>query len=107
MENTMMSEVERLRAELDAIRARVHDAYLRDPGEGNPHESTGDDLIDRLRGVYTIPVNDGAGPLNGSMTFTRKFPTLPLNVEAAAEILVLRAEVRAWRDAERDKQGEK
>jgi hypothetical protein len=34
-------------------------------------------LINRLRGIYTIPVNDGAGPLNGSDTFSRKFDGVP------------------------------
>lgn len=43
-------------------------------------------LTDRLRGVYTLAVNDGAGPLNGSDTFTRKFETPPIQKEAAAEI---------------------
>lgn len=43
-------------------------------------------LIDRLRGIYTIPVNDGAGPLNGSDTFTREFPVSPIQREAADEI---------------------
>lgn len=84
----LVDEVRRLRAELDAIRARVHDAYLRTPDVEHP--ATGDQLIDRLRGIYTVPVNDGAGPLNGSMEFTRRFPTLPINVEAAHEIVRLR-----------------
>lgn len=30
-------------------------------------------LTDRLRGIYHLPVNDGAGPLDGSYTFTRQF----------------------------------
>jgi hypothetical protein len=34
-------------------------------------------LVNRLRGVYHIPVRDGAGPLNGSNTFTREFKGLP------------------------------
>lgn len=88
----LLDEIDRLRGELEAVRARVHEAYLRDARETNPHEATGDSLLDRLRGIYTVPVNDGAGPLNGSMEFTRKFPPLPLNVEAAAEIDRLRTE---------------
>lgn len=44
------------------------------------------DLVDRLRGQYHLPVNDGAGPLNGSMTFSREFPTPPIQKEAAAEL---------------------
>ena len=27
-------------------------------------------LINRLRGIYTVAVDDGAGPLNGENTFT-------------------------------------
>lgn len=30
-------------------------------------------LVDRLHGIYNIPVNDGAGPLNGSMVFSRNY----------------------------------
>ena len=48
------------------------------------------DLVDRLRGQYHLPVNDGAGPLNGSMTFSREFPTPPIQKEAADEIERLR-----------------
>ena len=43
-------------------------------------------LTDRLRGIYTIPVNDGAGLLDGKHTFTRTFPTVPIQVEAAERI---------------------
>ncbi len=43
-------------------------------------------LVDRLRGIYTIPVNDGAGPFNGSDTFTCEFETPPIQKEAAAVI---------------------
>jgi hypothetical protein len=41
------------------------------------------DLINRLRGTYTVPVNDGAGLLDGKNTFTRSFTPSPINVEAA------------------------
>ena len=30
-------------------------------------------LSDRLRGIYVLPVNDGAGPLDGKMVFERSF----------------------------------
>lgn len=30
-------------------------------------------LVDRLRGIYTMPVNDGLGLLDGKDTFTRDF----------------------------------
>lgn len=43
-------------------------------------------LVDRLRGIYTVPVNDGAGLLNGSDTFTRTFEAPPIQKEAAALI---------------------
>lgn len=49
-------------------------------------------LVNRLRGIYTIPVNDGAGLLNGKDTFTRKFDGLPpINEEAAKRIEKLEA----------------
>lgn len=48
------------------------------------------DLVDRLRGNYHLPVNDGAGPLNGSMTFSRQFETPPIQKQAADEIERLR-----------------
>lgn len=45
------------------------------------------DLVNRLRGIYTIPVNDGAGLLDGKDTFTRKFDNLPpIQAEAANEL---------------------
>ncbi|MEE9401923.1 MAG: hypothetical protein V3V47_01870 [Desulfobacteria bacterium] len=45
-----------------------------------------DDLIRRLRGIYTVPVNDGAGLLNGKASFTRAFETPPISHEAADAI---------------------
>lgn len=56
------------------------------------------DLVNRLRGIYTIPVNDGAGPLDGSDTFARAFPVPPINGEAADEIEQLRQEVERLKD---------
>lgn len=45
-------------------------------------------LTDRLRGIYTVPVNDGAGLLNGKDTFTPAEPffTPPVQKEAADRI---------------------
>jgi hypothetical protein len=45
-------------------------------------------LVDRLRGVYTVPVNDGAGLLDGKEIFTppEPFPTPPIQKEAADRI---------------------
>lgn len=58
------------------------------------------ELINRLRGIYTIPVNDGAGPLDGKDTFTRKFGGLPpIQGEAADEIERLQAENARLREA--------
>jgi hypothetical protein len=51
------------------------------------------DLVDRLRGIYRIPVNDGAGKLGGKDYFERKFDAsnLPaIHAEAANEIERLR-----------------
>ena len=59
-------------------------------------------LVDRLRGIYTLPVNDGAGPLNGEMTYTSHYPATPINKEAADRIehleLVLVNVMEAIRD---------
>jgi hypothetical protein len=41
------------------------------------------DVVQRLRGHYTVKVNDGAGLLDGKDTYTRTFPTSPLQLEAA------------------------
>lgn len=41
-------------------------------------------LVDRLRGIYHLPVDDGAGPLDGSMIFTREFkPMMSIQPKAA------------------------
>ena len=50
-------------------------------------------LVQRLRGIYVIPVNDGGGLLNGEDTFTRTFETSPICHEAAAEIERLNKEL--------------
>lgn len=56
------------------------------------------DLVNRLRGIYTIPVNDGAGPLDGKDTFTRTFDNLPpIMGEAANRIEALEALLRQLR----------
>ena len=47
-------------------------------------------LVDRLRGIYTIPVNDGGGLLNGKDTYTNTFTVPRINHEAAEEIERLR-----------------
>lgn len=50
-------------------------------------------LPERLRGIYRLGVNDGAGPLNGSTEFTRQFETPPVQHEAAALIERLAAHI--------------
>jgi hypothetical protein len=65
--------------------------------DNNKPEPVGDDvreLVNRLRGIYTIPVNDGAGLLDGKDTFTREFKTPPIQKEAADTIERL-ARIRA------------
>ena len=48
------------------------------------------DLTKRLRGIYEIPVNDGAGPLDGKNSFTRTFDNMPpICIEAADRIEAL------------------
>ncbi len=54
-------------------------------------------LIERLRGLVRIPVNDGAGLLDGKDFFERSFPTSNLAKEAAAEIERLTGAVPTWR----------
>lgn len=63
-------------------------------------------LIERLRGIVRIPVNDGAGLLDGKDFFERSFPTSNLAREAADEIERLTAAlegsvaVPAWQPIE-------
>lgn len=53
-----------------------------------------DDLIQRLMGVYNIPINDGCGPIDGKDVFTRKFDNLPLiNGEAVNWLSHLKSQV--------------
>jgi hypothetical protein len=51
-------------------------------------------LIERLRGLIRVPVNDGAGLLDGKDFFERSFPTSNLAREAAARIEQLEAALR-------------
>lgn len=43
-------------------------------------------LVDRLKGNYILPVNDGAGPLDGKMTFERKYNMDAVQIIAGAFI---------------------
>jgi len=54
-------------------------------------------LVERLRGIVRIPVNDGAGLLDGKDFFERSFPTSPLAREAADEIERL-TDAQQWQD---------
>lgn len=48
------------------------------------------DIVERLRGKVRVPVNDGAGLLDGKDFFERSFPTSKAAMEAADEIQRLR-----------------
>lgn len=54
-------------------------------------------LVDRLRGIYIVPVNDGAGLLDGKDTFENRFPVAPIQHEAAARIEELDSTITALR----------
>lgn len=54
------------------------------------------DLVERLSGIYRIPITDGLGPAGGEepdnpSEFVRRFEVPPIHREAAAEIKRLRA----------------
>lgn len=55
------------------------------------------DIVDRLRGIYRIPITDGLGAVgvgkepDNPNEFVRQFETPPIQKEAAAEIERLRA----------------
>ncbi len=57
-----------------------------------------EDLINRLRGVYTGKINDGGGLLYGKDTFTRVFETPPICKEAALFIEAQAAELLTLQD---------
>lgn len=54
-------------------------------------------LVDRLRGIYTLPVNDGQGELDGKNTYTREFWVPPIHKEAAQHIEDLEATLATYR----------
>jgi hypothetical protein len=58
-------------------------------------------LIQRLRGFYAVPVNDGAGLLNGESTFVRSFPVPNICLEAANRIERLEIELQELKENER------
>lgn len=84
-----MTEVEMLKAELE-LAVASHPFRNATPTD---HPATGDDLVDRLRGIYRTKINDGAGPLNGLDYFERRFGVGAVSHEAADRIEALMAEV--------------
>lgn len=50
-------------------------------------------LVQRLRGKYTLKINDGCGPLDGNDSFTREFEVPAINKLAADVIVRLAAHV--------------
>lgn len=48
-------------------------------------------LVDRLKGTYILPVNDGCGPLDGKMVYERVFKMDPVQVITASVIEQLEA----------------
>lgn len=59
-------------------------------------------LCQRLRGIYIVPINDGAGPLDGKDSFTQMVTTGPLHHQAAAVIEALQARVAKYEVALRE-----
>lgn len=55
------------------------------------------DIVERLRGKVRVPVNDGAGLLDGKDFFERTFPTSKAAMEAADEIERLRKVIEVAR----------
>jgi len=56
------------------------------------------DIVERLRGRVRIPVNDGAGLLDGKDFFERAFPASKAAIEAADEIDRLRNALKVMQD---------
>lgn len=62
----------------------------------HPDITNPDTLVDRLRGIYRIPIRDGLGPVGAGdepdnpAEYVRSFPTPPIQQAAADEIERLR-----------------
>lgn len=54
-------------------------------------ELTTENLVERLRGRYMIPIDDGCGPIDGSDVFVQEYEVGPIQKMAANEIEQLRA----------------
>lgn len=84
----LQRELQQKEAELALWQTAVEDWRKTPDQEAQP---TGDSLVDRLRGIYSIPINDKAGPLNGKNAYVgRSFFTGKIMHEAAEEIERLR-----------------
>lgn len=66
-------------------------------------ETTNENLADRLRGRYVLPVDDGAGLLNGSDVFEQTYEVGAISKRAAdrieeleSELTALRSQIPAW-----------
>lgn len=57
-----------------------------------------EELINRLRGTYNMPVNDGAGLLDGSNIHTSLLPSTRINIESAYVIETLYAALKIYAD---------
>ena len=61
-------------------------------------------LVERLEGVYRVPITDGLGAVGGGEEpdnpneFVRRFPTVPIQLEAASTIRALVAENERLRE---------
>lgn len=48
-----------------------------------------ENLVDRLRGIYVLAIDDGLGPLDGKMVHETRYDTTPLKSEAAHAIEII------------------
>lgn len=93
-----IAEIDRLRSEVKTL----EDAHPFRNYKPSNHEATGNDIVDRLRGIYRTPINDGAGPLNGKDHYERRFAVGELSHHAADHIENLkRGLIEANKDTER------
>jgi len=80
----------------------THDRQASLPQQINPETADPATLVDRLRGIYRIPIRDGLGAVGAGEEpdnpdeFVRHHKTPPIQHAAANEIERLRAEVRGW-----------
>lgn len=85
----LQRELQEKEAELTLWKTAVED-WRKFPPEREVRP-TGDSLVDRLRGIYSIPINDRAGPLDGKNEYVGQgFFTGKIMYDAAEEIERLR-----------------